>query len=164
MSKRVVAIIDRGNLVDKTPVCVWAHEIPILEAIHGNVIVPEREKLAEKDVAIVIKSTGQVVDPKSQSMRLEKKGDKEIVVITSMLEGKAKTFTEEVERIPLAELIAQQLRLNEPFDGDPEDEYNRLQRLYGMHPKIEISMVEHIYGRMSEGRFEKALGVVAEPA
>ncbi len=164
MSKRVVAIIDRGNLVDKTPVCVWSHEIPILEAIHGNVLTVESEQIAEKDEAVVIKDTMQVIDPKGQNTRIEKKGDKEFVVITSMEEGKPKTFREEIKRIPLGELIAHQLKLNAEFDGDPEDEYNRLQRVYGMHPKIELTMVEHIYGRFSENRFERALGLIAEAA
>lgn len=164
MSKRVVAIIDRGNLVDKTPVCVWSHEIRILEAIHGNVIVPKREELADNDVAIVIKGSMQVVDPKSQTMRLHKKGDKEYVEIASMVEGKPKTFNEEVIRIPLAELIAHQLHMGQEFDGDPQDEYSRLERFYGMHPEIKQTWVENLYGRFSEGRFEKELGVVAEPA
>lgn len=164
MSKRVVAIIDRGNLVDKTPVCVWAHEIPILEAIHGNVLVPERAQLAENDVAIVIKGSMQVVDPKSQTMRLHKKGEKELVEIATMVEGKPRTFNEEVVRIPLAELIASQLKLDQDFDGDPQEEYSRLQNFYGMHPEIKQTWVENIYGRFHEGRFEHALGAVAEPA
>lgn len=39
-----------------------------------------------------------------------------------------------------------------------EDEYFRLANVYGMHPQIQISIVEHVYGRLEEGRFEKALG------
>lgn len=39
-----------------------------------------------------------------------------------------------------------------------EDEYFRLGNVYGMHPQVQVSIVEHVYGRLEEGRFEKVLG------
>lgn len=39
------------------------------------------------------------------------------------------------------------------FVGNPQSEYSRLEAAYGRHPEINVSMVEHVYGRFQEGRF-----------
>lgn len=39
-----------------------------------------------------------------------------------------------------------------------DDEYHRLINVYGMHPKIEMSVVERVYGQLVEGRFESVIG------
>lgn len=38
------------------------------------------------------------------------------------------------------------------------DEFGRLEAVYGMHDKVELSVVEKVYGSLAEGRFEEALG------
>lgn len=166
MSKRVVAIVDRGPM-DKAPVIVWQHEIPILEAIHGegNVQTVPNDKLFEDDTAVVLKGTTQLVDPKSQNMRLVKddKG-KECVEITSMREGQPSTYRKEIDRIQLKDLMPQLMGLGEAFAGDPQDEYNRLGNYYGMHPEIRETMVEHVYGSFRRGDFERAVGAQLQAA
>ncbi len=39
-----------------------------------------------------------------------------------------------------------------------EDEFFRLANVYGQHEKIEMPVVEKVYGRVEEGRFERVLG------
>jgi hypothetical protein len=158
MSKRVVAIVDRG-MTDKTAVLVWSHEIPILEEVHGEgaiTLVPS-DQLAEDGTAVVLKGTKQLIDPKSQNMRVVKKGAGEAVEITTVEEGKPKTITREIERLPLRELITSQLGMEEDFKGDPGEEYARLAGCYGMHPEVRMPVVEVVYGRLSLGRFAAAL-------
>lgn len=164
MSKRVVALINR-SLVDQTPVCVWSHEILILAEIHQTepTVVP-RDQLAENDTAIVLKGTFQLIDPKAQNNRIVK-GDEDIpeeagrefVEIDSMVKGDATTFRKEIQRIPLGELLAAHWGLDDEFKGDTQDEYVRLQGLYGMHPEHKLPVVEYVYGRFQEGRFEDAI-------
>ena len=48
--------------------------------------------------------------------------------------------------------------LGEVFDGEPAVEYERLVQLYGMHPKVEMPMVEKVYGRFKEGKFSAIIG------
>lgn len=43
------------------------------------------------------------------------------------------------------------------FTGDLESEYHRLAAVYGKHKDIDISLVEHIYGRFQTGRFEELI-------
>ncbi len=68
----------------------------------------------------------------------------------------AKTF-----RPQLVEQAKEALGLGESFTTDPQEEYDRLARVYGMHPQVRMPMVERVYGRFEDGRFAKALGVEA---
>lgn len=159
MSKRVVAIVER-SLLDKTPVTVWDHEVPILEAIHGEgrVMVVPVDSLTDGEDAVIIKGTTQLVNPGSQSVRITKKGDKEFVEIASMEEGRPKTLTLELQRIPLGLVLAEHRGIGDEFHGDEAEEYSRLQNLYGMHTEIRTTFCEYVYGRFAEGRFSKAVG------
>lgn len=49
--------------------------------------------------------------------------------------------------------------LGNVFYGSAEAEYERLAAAYGMHPEVKTSVVEYVYSRFSEGRFERALGL-----
>jgi hypothetical protein len=154
MSKRIVAIV-RRSLVDQTPVTVWDHEVPILEAIHGEgqVVTVPVDSLTEGEEAMIIKGTTQLVNPGSQLVRITKKGDKEFVEIASMREGQPKTETLEVQRIPLGLVLAEHRGLGDEFHGDESEEYSRLQTLYGMHTEIRTTFCEYVYGRFADGRF-----------
>lgn len=45
------------------------------------------------------------------------------------------------------------------FTGDPRAEYERLAATYGRHAEVNVSLVEHVYGRFQEGRFAAVVGV-----
>jgi hypothetical protein len=47
------------------------------------------------------------------------------------------------------------LGLDDVFDGDVREEYSRLLARYGQHEKVAMPVVEYVYGRLDEGRFEK---------
>lgn len=164
MSKRCVVLVVRGPL-DKTACTVWEHEVPILEQIHGegNVITLDANQLWEDDTAVVIRGTTQLIDPKSQNLRVQKdeKG-KECVEITSMEDGKPRTYRKEIDRIPLRDLMPQITGIGAQFDGHVDDEYARLASCYGMHPEIRQPMVENVYGPLRSGRF--AAQVMGLPA
>jgi hypothetical protein len=143
MSKRVLVVVSRG-VTDATPVRVWEHEVPILDAVHGEGAV---RRLQVKDL-------------------VEKKNQK-----TTVLPGTTQTVIQrdlaadhplkkvELESIATHELLARHLKLGEEFDGDPRQEYQRLVDVYGMHKEYKMPNVEYVYGRESEGRFLKSLGV-----
>ncbi len=44
------------------------------------------------------------------------------------------------------------------FIGSPQVEFQRLISAYGMHPTIQSSTAEHVYGRFQEGRFAGVIG------
>lgn len=159
MSKRVVAVVSRG-MTDKTPVIVWEHEIAILEAIHGDSSVTRltQEDLADRVDAIVIKGTNRVIDPKAANIRMIR-GDKgaEEVEFTGQMDGKPQVMRLPVDRVNAQELVAQGLGVGQEFDGDPEEEYDRLVSCYGMHWEVKVPVVEYVYGRIREGRFAAAV-------
>jgi len=45
------------------------------------------------------------------------------------------------------------------FYGSAETEFERLAVAYGMHPEVKVPVVEYVYGRFNEGKFERALGL-----
>lgn len=159
MSKRVVAIVNRG-MTDKTPVVIWTHEIPILEAIHGEdmVSIVDPDELTDRAEALVVRGSTQLVDPKAAHIRLVKgeKGGEE-VEITGQLEGKPHTVRLPVDRVNAAELVARGLGVGQQFDGDVEAEYTRLAAFYGFHNDVKMPVVECVYGRLREGRFAEAV-------
>lgn len=54
--------------------------------------------------------------------------------------------------------IAESAGLGKVFDGDPRDEYNRLIGKYGMHPNVQMPVIEKVYGPYRDGRFEEIFG------
>lgn len=159
MSKRIVAIVNRG-MTDKTPVVIWSHEIPILEAIHGEdmVSVVDVEDLTDRVEALVVRGSTQLVDPKAAHIKLVKgeKGGEE-VEITGQLEGRPHTVRLPVDRVNAQELVARGLGVGVEFDGDIEAEYTRLAAFYGFHNDVKMPVVEYVYGRLREGRFADAV-------
>jgi hypothetical protein len=166
MSKRILAIVSRG-MTDKTPVIVWDHETPILEAIHGEgaVMIVPHDDLADRVEAIIVRGTTRLIDPKSPNIKLVK-GEKgaEEVEITGQLDGKMETMRLPVQRIAAKDLVARSLGLGEKFSGDVDAEYDRLIAFYGMHHEVKVPVVEYVWGRMREGRFAQAVGEIAEKA
>ncbi|MCC6530932.1 MAG: hypothetical protein IT531_00145 [Burkholderiales bacterium] len=159
MSKRIVALVSRG-MTDKTAVTAWEHEIPLLEAIHGEgAITPiEPADLADRVEAIVIHGTTQLVDPKNPRIKhVKDKAGNEQVEISGQLDGKPQTITMPIDRINAQELVARGLRLGAAFEGETAEEYDRLVRCYGMHNEVGVPVVEYVYGRLREGRFDAAL-------
>lgn len=59
-------------------------------------------------------------------------------------------------RIELAEGQVRESPYYDPLD-DIAAEYGRMQAKYGMHPSIEMTIVEHVYGRLASGQFEAAV-------
>lgn len=161
MSKRTICIVDRGPM-EKISVVVWEHEIALLEEIHGqgNVLPVDTRMLTDGKEAIVIKGTNQLIPPDSQSFKIRKdeKG-KEVVEITALEKGEPRVFTKEIQRVPLVPLLEAQLGIGERFDGDPDEEYGRLETRYGMHHEEKATYVKVVYGRPAEGRFAQALGL-----
>lgn len=51
------------------------------------------------------------------------------------------------------------LGIGHVFTGNPEVEYQRLAEVYGRHPEENILLVEKVYGRSREGRFQRMLGM-----
>ena len=80
--------------------------------------------------------------------------DKSVKVMT--LKDGTKLGREEI----LAGMV-RDLGLGDSFSTDPQEEYDRLARIYGMHPEVRMPVVERVYGRFEEGRFAKALNVEA---
>lgn len=115
LSRRAMVIVTRG-LTDKTPLIVWQHEIPLLEAVHGEGQV---EQITDAGIA-------------------------------RMDEGFKAKKNDTAKRVPSISL-----GLLDVFDGDAHGEYERLAGKYGMHPQVKTSVVEYVYGRFDEGRFEK---------
>ena len=161
MSKRTICIVDRGPM-EKISVICFEHEIPILNEIHGdgNVTPVDTKLLTDGKEAIVIKGTNQLIPADSQTFKIRKdeKG-KEVVEITALEKGEPRVITKEIQRVPLVPLLEAQLGIGERFSGNPEEEYARLESRYGMHHEEKATNVKVVYGRMSEGRFLRALGL-----
>lgn len=162
MSKRIVAVVSRG-MTDKTPVVVWEHEIPILEAIHGDQSVTKltQEDLTDRVDAVVIKGSNRVIDPKSQNVKFLR-GDKgaEEIEFMGQVEGKPQVMRLPVDRVNAQELVAQGLGIGQEFDGDVDQEFERLVAFYGMHHEVKVPVVEYVYGRLRDGRFAAAVAPV----
>lgn len=122
---RQVATVDRG-LLDKTPVMAFPWELKILEELHGNVEVHTIDELCStKGATVIAKLKLRYADKHAPDMR-------------EQLEAMLNTIPDEID--PL---------------NSPQGEYERMAAIYGMHPEIQISMVEKVFGRFDEGRFTK---------
>lgn len=53
---------------------------------------------------------------------------------------------------------SESIGLGHVFVGSPAVEYERLVSAYGRHKEINVSMAEHVYGRLQEGRFAAVTG------
>ncbi len=139
MSKRVLVAIIRG-MTDKTPVIVWTHEVPVLQAIHGEVKEISLEDVEDlHGTALVLAGTTQIIDPKDPRFRDMTK-----------------------ERVKLTDLLRRNLGLDAVFAGDVLEEYERMAKYYGMHPDYGMPFVEYVYGRPDQGRFKDAIGEIPE--
>lgn len=159
MSKRTICIVDRGPM-EKVSAIVWEHEIRILEEIHGegNVTRVDTAKLTDGKEALIIKGTNQLIPADSQTFKI-KKDDKgrEVVEIVALTKGEPTVITKEIQRVPLVPLLERSLGIGEPFSGDLDAEYARLETLYGMHHEERVTNVRAVYGRLHEGRFALAV-------
>lgn len=121
LSRRVLVSVDRG-ITDNTARVVWQHEIPLLEAIHGEgKVVP--------------------VDPKGLDEGYSSKINPALLI-----HNKASDPTERPSEAQALGYV---------FAGDVAAEYERLAQVYGRHPEVPVSVVEHVYGRFAEGRFSR---------
>lgn len=121
---RRVAVLVRHRLDNNThtPKIAWAHELPLLEAVHGegNVLDIPKDKLNEHFRA---KATADLLPWNKAQDALTPPSDS--------------------------------LGVGFVFTGNPEAEYERLAGVYGKHPEVNMTMVEHIYGRFQSGKFEE---------
>lgn len=159
MSKRTICIVDRGPM-EKVSVVVWDHEIRILEEIHGDGSVTRVDtgKLTDGKEALIIKGTSQLIPADSQTFKI-KKDDKgrEMVEIVALTKGEPTVITKEIQRVPLVPLLEKSLGIGDVFDGNLDEEYARLETLYGMHSDERVTNVRAVYGRLNEGRFAAAV-------
>ena len=159
MSKRVICLVDRGPM-EKTAVIAWEHEIPILNEIHGGggVVVVDTSQLTDGKEALLIKGTSQLIPGESQNFKVSKnaKGVEEVEIVT-LIKGEPVVITKEVQRVPLVPMLEKQLGIGERFSGNADEEYSRLENLYGGHATEKMTNVRALYGRFAEGRFEQAL-------
>lgn len=123
MSYRVFMTIQRGTM-DKTAVCVFPWERPILEEIHGGgAQVVGIEEMSS------LKGASKVVTVKLKSPKTEL----------------APGLKEQLEA------MAAVTRDDDPFHN-LEEEYGRLQDKYGKHPQIDMSVTEKVFGSVMNFR------------
>lgn len=122
MSYRIFMLINRG-MTDETAVCVFPWEKPLLEEVHGAGAIPV------------------TVDEMCST-----KGVKNVRAIP-MPTASAKERV--VEKAPdLRQQLEAMVRVDpevDPFE-DLDQEYGRLIERYGMHPKVEMPIVEKVFG------------------
>jgi hypothetical protein len=112
------------DMTQSTPRVIWAHEKPLLEALHGE------DKVVDIDVAKL--DEGFVAKIAPNLLTWNKKQD---------------------DVLP----PSQSLGIGFVFHGDPRAEYSRLADVYGKHPDVDMTIVENVYGRYQQGRFEQML-------
>lgn len=123
MIQKVFMLIQRG-LTDRTPVCVWPWEQPILEEIHGGNAQP-----VTLDELCDLQGAAKVTKLKMLH--------KEAELGPSMREQYEAMVKVDPETNPLA---------------DPEAEFVRLVELYGMHVNVKMPNVEKVYGSLANFR------------
>lgn len=133
MTYRIFATVDRG-MTDKTPVCIFPWEKPLLAELHGgNVEIVTIDQLCSKDG---IANVRQIKLP-SGGERATLDGDEKKAV------EKAPNMREQFEA------MAQVSRDADPFN-DLDGEYSRLVDRYGMHPDVQIPIVEKVFGSVTQ--------------
>lgn len=123
MPYRIFMTIQRGTM-DKTAVCVFPWERPILEEIHGG----GAEVVGIEDMAS-LKGASKVVTVKLRNPKAELAPD----------------LKEQLQA------MAQVDRETNPFNN-LEEEFNRLAQKYGMHPEVKMPVVEKVYGSLANFR------------
>lgn len=122
LSTRIAVLVKHGNDINTAiPKVVWAHEMPLLEAIHGEGRIEE-------------------IPTSKLNEHFRQKATADLLIHNKSQDG----------FIPPSDALG----VGFVFTGDLESEYHRLVGVYGKHKDIDISLVEHIYGRFQSGQFE----------
>lgn len=133
MSRRHFALIERG-MTDKTAVCVYPWELPILLLVHGGNVEE--------------KSIDELCAMKEGVIKVEK-------LKLKHTEHPAPGLREQYE-------IMAYVAPDEDPALDPAAEYDRLAMRYGMDKDLPIACVTRVYGEFSSGAFTSKLEEHAE--
>lgn len=121
-------------MTDKTPVCIYSWEKPILEQIHGGGVEEVTiDQMCDMKDAVKIEKAKM-----SRAMPANEKPDVALS-LRAQLEAMAEVDPE-----------------NDPAD-DPAAEYSRLIDKYGMDKEIPLPVVTRVYGEFNSGAFAAAL-------
>lgn len=131
MSRRIFVTVTRG-MTDKTAVCIFPWEKPILEQIHGG-------DVAEVSIEEMCSLKGAI--------KIEKNAHKRSDGVQSEA---APSLKEQLEAMVIV-----------PEDEDPANdaaaEYSRLVDKYGLDKEIPLPVVTRVYGEFNSGAFEARL-------
>lgn len=116
-------------MTDKTAVCVYPWELPILQLVHGG--------------AVEQKSIDEMCKVKEGVMKVEKVKQKHSKVMPPDLRAQY-------------EIMAYVDPEEDPA-RDPDAEYSRLAGKYGMDKELPIACVTRVFGEPSSGAFHKLL-------
>jgi len=131
--QKVFMLIQRG-MTDRTPVCVFPWEKPVLEEIHGgNAQEISLDELCDLKGAAKIEK----IKPRERFVDGVKIKAEEVPPMRAQYEAMLKIDPDE-----------------NPLD-DPESEFGRLAEKYGMHINVNLPNVEKVYG--SVGNFRRAM-------
>lgn len=135
MLQRIFMYISRG-MTDKTAVCVFPWEKPLVEEIHGGqAVVVTIDEMCSKDGVAKVQDIRKVV-------RLPKRKDqdgKEMI---------AERGLNQREQLELMQKVAPE---DNPMH-DLEGEWGRMIEKYGPHPEVKTSVAEKVYGRVGNFR------------
>lgn len=125
LSTRIAVLVKHGTDINTAiPKVIWAHEVPLLEEIHG------RDRVEE-------------IPTSKLNEHFRQKATADLLIHNKAQDG----------FIPPSDALG----VGFVFTGDLENEYHRLVGVYGKHKDIDISLVEHIYGRFQSGQFESLI-------
>lgn len=135
MPYRTFMVITRGSM-DKTAVCIFPWERPIIEEIHGG----NAEEVGVEEMAS-LKGAARVVTVKLPARNVRQ------------ADGSTKIVEAELAPGLKEQLIAMSTvgRDVNPFNNLAE-EYGRLEQKYGMHPDVKMSYVEKVLGPLAQFR------------
>lgn len=122
--KRIIVKIKRG-VTDDTPVIVWPWEKPLIEEIHGGNSV-------EINVDDMVKLTGA---KSVKTIKMQEREDKDGKTVQAIAAPSPRDSI-----LKMLDVDPE----NDPLD-DPAQEWARMVQFYGMHPAIQISVVEKVY-------------------
>lgn len=133
--QKIFMLIQRG-ITDRTPVCVFPWEKPILEEIHGgNAVEVTLDELCDLRGAVKIEK----IKPIERGMGVNGKPVK-------------------AEEVPSMRAQYEAMVVLDPDTNplnNPEAEFGRLAGMYGMHTQVNLPNVEKVYG--SVGNFRRAM-------
>jgi hypothetical protein len=133
MSRRIFVTVSRG-MTDKTAVCVFPWEVPILQLVH------------QQEVEAV--SIDELCKMREGVVKVEKQKQKHSDVMPPDLRQQYE--------------IMAYVEPDEDPARDPAGEYERMANKYGMDKELPMTCVARIYGEFSTGNFERALKEHAE--